>query len=105
LSTYLRACGARVVEARGALTALSYVDTQAKLDVIVTDLSMPNMDGVELVRRLRLGARGAAVPVIALTGFYEQYMDRGGAGFNAFLRKPVDFGDLCRTIKRLAAAG
>jgi two-component system, chemotaxis family, CheB/CheR fusion protein len=98
LGQFLRACRAYVIEARGAMTALSYVQTQDKIDAIVTDLSMPNMDGIELVQRLRAHPRGRSIPAIALTGFYEQYMDTQRTGFNAFLRKPVDFYDLCRTI-------
>jgi CheY-like chemotaxis protein len=101
LGTVLRACGAHVLQARGALSALSYVDTQAKIDAVVTDLSMPNLDGVELVQRLRAHVKGRHLPAIALTGFYEQYMDTEGADFKAFLRKPVDFDRLCTTIRSL----
>jgi CheY-like chemotaxis protein len=101
LTEFLRACGAHVLQARGALSALSYVETQARIDVIVTDLSMPNMDGVELVRRVRQHPRGRPVPAIALTGFSEQYLDTQSAGFNAFLRKPVNFDDLCQAIRSL----
>jgi CheY-like chemotaxis protein len=104
LGEFLRACGAHVLEARGALSALSYVETQDKVHAIVTDLSMPNMDGVELVQRVRTHPRGRAIPAIALTGFYEQYMDTRSTGFNAFLRKPVDFDELCKTIRRLIDA-
>jgi CheY-like chemotaxis protein len=59
------------------------------------------MDGVELVQRLRERRGAQAVPAVALTGFYEQYMNTAGAGFDAFLRKPVDFDELCTTILRL----
>jgi CheY-like chemotaxis protein len=96
LGTYLRACGAHVLQARGALAALSYLDTQARIDVLITDLSMPSMDGVELLRRIRMHRAGTKLPAVALTGFYEQYMQTHG--FDAFLRKPVDFDELCRTI-------
>jgi CheY-like chemotaxis protein len=99
LSTFLRACGAHVLAARGALTGLSYVETQSRIDAVITDLSMPAMDGVEFVQRLRGHHRGASIPAIALTGFYENYMNTEGTGFNAFLRKPVNFDDLCRTIR------
>lgn len=102
LSTFLRACGAHVLSAHGALGALSYVDTQSRIDVVVTDLSMPNIDGVEFVQRLRSHPRGRSLPAIALSGFYEQYMDALGTGFNAFLRKPVNFDELCKTIRSVA---
>ena len=104
VSTFLRACRAHVLEARGALSALSYVETQTRIDVIVSDVSMPAMDGVEFVRRLRSHPKGRSIPAIALTGFYEQYMDTAIAGFNAFLRKPVDFDRLCSTIQNVIGA-
>jgi CheY-like chemotaxis protein len=103
LATYLRACGAHVLAARGALSALSYVETQMRVDAVITDLSMPAMDGVELVQRLRAHPKGRSIPAIALTGFYEQYMDTTGTGFDAFLRKPVSFEGLCATIRDVIA--
>jgi CheY-like chemotaxis protein len=96
LGTFLRACGAYVLEARSAVGALAYVDTQPRIDVIITDLSMPDMDGVELVRRLRNHPSRASIPAVALTGFYEFYLDT--TGFDAFLRKPVNLDELCKTI-------
>lgn len=104
LTTFLRACGAHVLAARGALTALSYVETEARIDAIISDLSMPAMDGVELVRRLRDHPKGRSIPAIALTGFHEQYMDPTNAGFNAFLRKPVNLDGLCSTIRNVIGA-
>jgi CheY-like chemotaxis protein len=65
----------------------------------VTDISMPNMDGVELVRKVRGHPRRPSVPVIALTGFYESYP--GAREFDAFLRKPIDLDELCRVIRSL----
>jgi CheY-like chemotaxis protein len=101
LATFLRACGSHVLAARGALSALSYVETQSRIDAIISDLSMPAMDGVEFVRRLRDHPKGRSIPAIALTGFYEQYMDTADAGFNAFLRKPVNLEGLCTTIRNV----
>jgi CheY-like chemotaxis protein len=80
------------------------VDTQQRIDAVVTDLSMPHMDGVEFVERLRRHKAGRSIPAIALTGFYEEYMDTAGAGFSAFLRKPVNFDQLCKTIREVTRA-
>ena len=96
LGTFLRACGAYVLQARTVPGALAYIDTQPQIDVIITDLSMPEMDGVELVRRLRRHPSHASIPAIALTGFYEFYMDT--TGFDAFLSKPVNLDELCKRI-------
>jgi two-component system CheB/CheR fusion protein len=104
LGTFLRACGAHVLQASSALEALTYIDTESQIDVLITDVSMPHIDGVELVRRLRRHPARASIPAIALsgfpalvrTGFYEYYKDPGG--FDAFLRKPADLDELCKTI-------
>ena len=103
LAMFLRACGASVFEARTAPAALAYLDTQSRIDVIVTDLSMPEMDGTELVRRLRAHRSKSNVPAIAVTGFYDYYMDT--SGFTAFLRKPVDLDRLCDSIKDAITKG
>jgi diguanylate cyclase len=105
LAIFLRACGSHVLEARGALAALAYVGTQDRIDAVISDLSMPAMDGVEFVQRLRDHPKGRSIPAIALTGFYEQYMNPTAAGFNAFLRKPVDLDKLCSTIRFVTMRG
>lgn len=105
LATFLKACGADVLQASNALEALNYIHTESGADVVITDVSMPHIDGVELVRRLRRHPAHASIPVIALSGFpalvqtafYEYYKDQNG--FDAFLRKPADLDELCKTIR------
>jgi CheY-like chemotaxis protein len=53
LGTILKAFSADVLEARDGRDALAYVDTTPGLDAIITDLSMPGIDGVELARKVR----------------------------------------------------
>jgi CheY-like chemotaxis protein len=102
LSTILKACGAHVLEARDGRDALAVVDTTPGLDAIITDLSMPGMDGVELARQVREQSSRRGLPVIALTGFPERYLDT--STFDAFLKKPFEFDELCRTVYALTAA-
>lgn len=103
LGTFLRACGAYVLQARTGTGALAYIDTQPHIDAMITDLAMPHMDGIELMDRLRRHPSRASMPAIALTGFYEFYMDT--AGFTAFLRKPVNLDELCATITAALETG
>jgi CheY-like chemotaxis protein len=73
--------------------------------MVLLDISLPGMSGVELVARLRADAVLRHVPVIALTahamaGDRETYL---AAGFDAYVTKPiVDEGVLLRTLERLA---
>src|SRR5262249_41765153 len=98
LSSLLTACRARVVFARNAPDGLAYVDTEPKLDVVVTDLSMPGMDGVEFTRKIR---QRRLVPVIAITAFHHVYVTT--EEFDAYLQKPVDLDRLCTVIGFLLA--
>ena len=103
LSTYLRACGANVLVAHSGVGALVYVDAAPRLDVVITDVSMPQMDGVEFVRRIRQhpSASRRAVPVVALTAFQDRYVQT--QLFDIFLRKPVELDDLCRAVEDAVA--
>jgi PAS domain S-box-containing protein len=84
--------GAVVVSVASAREALEAVSRQ-RPDVLVSDIGMANMDGYELMRRLRDGDPSATViPAVALTG-YASAGDRDRAlavGFHAHLPKPVD---------------
>jgi CheY-like chemotaxis protein len=97
-----RACGAGTVAAQNVPTALSYLDT-GWFDVIVSELALPGRDGVDLIRALRKRrGSGRAMPAIALTGYREQYDDVTlDAGFDAYLRKPVDLDALCLKVRAL----
>ena len=102
LGTILKACGADVLEARDGWDALAYVDTTPGLDAIITDLSMPGMDGVELARKVREQPSRRGLPMIALTGFPERHLDT--SAFDAFLKKPFEVDELCRIVDALTAA-
>lgn len=68
-------------------------------DVIVTDLEMPNLDGVGLCQRLKCYPTLAAVPVILISGAEPPSSAR--PLWDAFLSKPVDFWVLAEIIERL----
>jgi signal transduction histidine kinase/ActR/RegA family two-component response regulator len=103
VSTVLAAAGARVSVATSALEALSLLDTD-HVDVVLTDLGMPHVDGYDFLMRLRERERADGrepVCVIALTA-YAGGEDRRRAlacGFQGHLAKPVDPGDLVRAIR------
>jgi two-component system, chemotaxis family, chemotaxis protein CheY len=100
----LEAAGYRIMEAADGKEALSLLDSQA-VDLIVTDLWMPNLDGVELLKRLR--ASNADVRVIAISGGgMRKPIDVSAAlaqtwGADAVLYKPFDNEDLVAEVRRL----
>lgn len=72
-------------------------------DLILTDIAVPGIDGIELCRRLRADARTRAVPVLAVTGYGDRhYPDRARvAGADQVLIKPCDAELLVREARRL----
>ena len=103
LGTFLRACGAHVLASCSAIGALDSIESHPHIDAVITDLSMPDMDGTELVRRLRAHPSRSRIPAIAVTGLYEFYMDT--SGFAAFFRKPVNLDQLCETLTTVIDGG
>lgn len=77
-------------DAAGALEILA----RETVDVLITDWHMPEIDGLELVRRMRATARGRYVYAILLTGDRQGKIEALEIGADAFLSKPVDPGEL-----------
>jgi len=101
----LAASAATVVTASGAVEALEALDRE-RFDVAVLDIGMPDIDGYELLRRIRQRPvdRQGAIPAAALTA-YARAADRTRsltAGFQMHLSKPVDAMELAATILALA---
>jgi signal transduction histidine kinase/CheY-like chemotaxis protein len=101
LQQILAHSGAIIMAAPNAGMALALLERE-RPDVIVSDIGMPEVDGFELIRRIRRRSAGAggAIPAIALTAFTRQD-DRNRAmqaGFNDYLAKPVEPGSLVSHI-------
>ncbi len=71
--------------------------------VILLDLKLPKMDGIEVLRRLRADERTKLVPVVILTSSKEDQdiLDGYMSGCNSYIRKPVDFSRLSEAVKTL----
>ncbi len=87
----LRAQGFSVVVARDGMDALEKL-SQNKVDLVITDLNMPNMDGFEFLRALREDHEYFEVPVIILSSLSsDQDVEMGlSLGANSYLIKPFD---------------
>lgn len=89
---FLEPVGARITEAVDGLAALTQLARQP-FDVVLLDVHMPVMDGIETIRQIRAsGEPWAEIPVLAMTadamiGDRERYLDEGMDGY---IPKPVD---------------
>ncbi len=81
------------------------VAPEQQVDLIISDIGMPAMDGFEMIKRLRELDRYQSVPAIALSG-YASHKDAKAAlasGFNAHVSKPVEPSELIALVNRLLA--
>jgi len=97
----LQASGYRTLEATTGERAVELVLEHGP-DLVLMDIQLPDIDGVEALGRLRAEERTASVPVIALTalameGDRERFL---AAGFDGYLSKPVDITDFVATVER-----
>jgi PAS domain S-box-containing protein len=101
LSKLLRMEGAIVETASSGAEALSIVN-EKRFDVLLSDISMPEMDGFGLLRHLRRLTNSARLPAVALTGFGRtEDVDRAKAeGFIAHITKPIDFQKLIDVVRK-----
>ena len=94
----------RVTEADDGVDGLRKL-AAAKFDIIITDINMPIMDGMECVKAIRaLGDKKKSnLPVVAITGNAKNYSEEEfkAAGFNDVLVKPLNFDRLVEIVNDL----
>jgi two-component system cell cycle response regulator DivK len=97
----LQAAGYRTLEATTGARAVELA-TEHEPDLVLMDIQLPDIDGVEALRRLRANARTASTPVLALTaqameGDRERFL---AAGFDGYVSKPVNIVELVATVRQ-----
>ena len=99
LLTYTGAAVLTAASAEGALTVLGH----EIVDVLVTDIDMPDHDGLWLLREIRANERLRRLPAIAITGRDTSHDRRAliATGFQAHLVKPIDLKALALVIRQL----
>jgi PAS domain S-box-containing protein len=102
LSRLFEMDGAIVNTARSGAEALKIVGNE-QFDVILSDISMPGMDGFELLRMLRELPAVKDTPILALTGFgrAEDVARAKAEGFFSHVTKPIDLGQLIEILQEL----
>jgi two-component system chemotaxis response regulator CheY len=94
--------GYAVVEAADGLDALSKLNGQ-DMDLFLSDINMPNMDGIELTRKLRATPHYKFVPIVLLTTESHPEMKQEGksAGATAWIVKPFKPDQLLAVVKKV----
>jgi PAS domain S-box-containing protein len=95
--------GYTVEEADGGRSGLARL-ARGGIDVIILDLTMGDMDGIEVIRRIR--ASGSRVPIVLSSGYLDAQSERDlePHSFQAFLRKPYRIAELLSAIEQARAA-
>ena len=102
-----------VVVARDGVEALDYLfgtgsyagrDIAAAPSVVLLDLKLPRIDGLEVLRRIRADSRTRLLPVVILTTSKEQQdiYEAYSLGANSYIRKPVNFEKFIHAVGQLA---
>lgn len=102
----LQATGYRTLEAARGEDAIELALSHAPA-LVLMDVQLPGIDGIEALARLRRDERTAAIPVLALTaqamqGDRERFLN---AGFDGYLSKPVDVTELVAAVREHCTRG
>ena len=102
-----------IVIARDGVEALDYLfgtgehegrDLSIMPEVVLLDLKMPRMDGIETLKRIRADERTEVLPVVVLTSSDEEQdmTESYKCGVNSYIRKPVDFNQFVDAVRQLS---
>ena len=102
----------RLVLARDGVEALDYLfgtgnwagrDLNNIPQVVLLDIKLPKIDGLEVLRRIRADNRTKLLPVVILTSSKEQrdLIDSYSLGANSYIRKPVNFNQFAESVRQL----
>ncbi len=101
-----------IVVARDGEEALDYLlgeglyrdrDTSIMPELIILDLKLPKIDGLEVLKQIRLKEKTKLLPVVILTSSNEEkdLIESYSLGANSYIQKPVDFGQFIKAAKQL----
>lgn len=102
----LTRAGYEVIEGADGKEGLAQLDKAAKVHLIVSDVNMPNMDGITFVQQIKQHPKHKFIPVMMLTTESEstKMQQAKAAGARAWLNKPFNPPELLDAVARLASA-
>ena len=101
ISSILSKAGYAVEKAANAEAALTKFNAGTKVDLLITDLNMPGMNGIELIKKVRQMPAYKFVPILFLTteSQLERKQEAKAAGASGWIVKPATADELLSTIK------
>ena len=100
-----------LVWVRDGVEALDYLFCENEFEgrdsgdpkMVLLDLKMPRMDGLQVLERIKKDARTQRIPVVMMTSSREEFdlLASYGLGVNSYVVKPVDFGDFAERISQV----
>ena len=95
---------AEVLQATDGKEGITALESHPDIDIIVSDINMPNMDGVVMTQKIRAHAYFGQIPIIALTSENkkDQLSRISEAGFDSLMKKPFNPCDLVSTVQNLS---
>jgi len=102
MSFALEPKGYTVVKAEDGQDGLKKI-SENKIDLVITDLNMPNMNGIEMTRAIRADSRFDGIPIVLLTteGQKEKMMEGKAAGAVGWIVKPFDEQKICGIVAKM----
>jgi two-component system, chemotaxis family, chemotaxis protein CheY len=103
VSFTLKGAGHDVLEACDGVEALKVAKTQSKLDLVISDINMPNMDGIALIKELRALPSFKFTPILMLTteSGTDKKTEGKAAGATGWIVKPFNPDQLLATIGKV----
>ena len=101
LQLTLSNAGFDVIEAEDGDDALNKLASASVVDMLITDLNMPNMDGLELIKKIRADKKHRFTPIVMLTTESSEEKKRAGreAGASGWIVKPFKPEQLLKVVK------
>lgn len=103
VSLALKQAGFRMAEAADGLEGLAMVDSNRSIDMVICDVNMPNMNGIEMVQKVKSKPENKSLPILMLTteGHISLIKQAKLAGAVGWIVKPFKHGQLVQTVCHL----
>ncbi|PKP10699.1 MAG: response regulator [Bacteroidetes bacterium HGW-Bacteroidetes-4] len=95
----------KILRAENGSEAVSLVTSHPEIDLVLMDIYMPNLDGFEAAKQIKILRPG--LPVVAQTFYQQEITEKefGNSGFDAIIRKPVNINKLLAMLERFLVKG